>query len=123
MHVKVGISYRSDPHEAIRLAREAARDVPRVLSEPAPNCVLVAFGDSTIDLELRFWINDPANGTANVRSAVMLNLWDLYQETHRTAPPAARGYAGDPEAGRGRWRRQNQMAKTTTLSRRADQRN
>ncbi len=80
LHVKVGISYDSDPHEAIRLALEAARDVPRVLREPAPNCLLVGFGDSTIDLELRFWIRDPANGTANVRSEVMLNLWDLYQE-------------------------------------------
>jgi small-conductance mechanosensitive channel len=80
LHVKVGISYDSDPHEAIRLALEAARDVPRVLKEPAPNCLLVGFGDSTIDLELRFWIRDPANGTANVRSEVMLNLWDLYQE-------------------------------------------
>ena len=80
MHVKVGVSYQSDPHEAIRLAVTAARDVPRVLKEPAPNCLLVAFGESSVDLELRFWISDPANGTTNVRSEVMLNLWDLYQE-------------------------------------------
>lgn len=79
MHVKVGVSYQSDPHEAIKLAVAAARDVPRVLREPAPNCLLVAFGESTVDLELRFWISDPANGTTNVRSEVMLNLWDLYQ--------------------------------------------
>jgi small-conductance mechanosensitive channel len=78
-HVKVGISYQSDPHQAIELALEAMRDVPRVLSEPAPNCLLVEFGDSTINLELRFWIIDPANGTANVRSEVMLKLWDLFQ--------------------------------------------
>ena len=77
--MKVGVSYQSDPHEAIKLAVAAARDVPRVLREPAPNCLLVAFGDSTVDLELRFWISDPANGTTNVRSEVMLNLWDLYQ--------------------------------------------
>ena len=88
--MKVGISYRSDPHKAIRLALEAARDVPRVLAEPAPNCLLVAFGDSTIDLELRFWIRDPVNGIANVRSEVMLNMWDLYPAArHRTAASAA----------------------------------
>lgn len=78
-HVKVGISYESDPHEAIRLALEAMRELPRVLADPEPNCLVVDFGDSTIDLELRFWIRDPVNGTANVRSQVMLNLWDLYQ--------------------------------------------
>jgi small-conductance mechanosensitive channel len=80
MHVKVGISYESDPHQAIRLALDAARDAPRVLAEPPPNCLVVAFGDSSIDLELRFWISDPVNGTANVRSQVMLNIWDLYQQ-------------------------------------------
>jgi small-conductance mechanosensitive channel len=79
LHVKVGISYQSDPHTAIRLAVEAARDLPRVLTEPEPTCLLVNFGDSTIDLELRCWINDPVNGTANVRSALMLRMWDLYQ--------------------------------------------
>jgi small-conductance mechanosensitive channel len=79
-HVKVGISYRSDPHEAIRLALEAARDVPRVLLEPKPNCLLIGFGDSSIDLDLRFWISDPVNGTANVRSDVMLRMWDLFRQ-------------------------------------------
>jgi small-conductance mechanosensitive channel len=78
LHVKVGISYLSDPHAAIRLAEEAARATGRVLTEPAPKCLLVDFGDSSVDLELRFWINDPANGTANVRSEVMLRIWDLY---------------------------------------------
>jgi small-conductance mechanosensitive channel len=80
LHAKVGISYESDPHEAIRLALEAARNIPRVLNDPAPNCVLLEFGDSTVNLELRFWIRDPANGTANIRSQVMLNLWDLYHQ-------------------------------------------
>ena len=79
LHVKLGISYRCDPHEAIRLAVEAARDVPRVLTDPDRACLLTDFGDSSVDLELRFWIRDPANGTANVRSAVMLRVWDLYK--------------------------------------------
>ena len=59
---------------------EAVQDVPRVLNDPAPNCVLLEFGDSAVNLELRFWIRDPANGTANIRSQVMLNLWDLYHQ-------------------------------------------
>jgi small-conductance mechanosensitive channel len=78
LRVKVGISYESDPHKAIELALEAASDVPRVLNEPAPNCLLIEFGDSAVNLELRFWIRDPVNGTTNIRSQVMLNLWDLY---------------------------------------------
>ena len=79
MHAQVGVSYECDPHEAIRLALEAAAKVPRVLKDPKPVCLLTEFGDSSINLELRFWINDPSNGTANVKSQVLLNVWDLYQ--------------------------------------------
>jgi small-conductance mechanosensitive channel len=79
LHVKVGVSYQADLHAAISLGLEAAREVPRVMADPAPTCLLMEFGDSSVNLELRFWIRDPANGTANIRSAVMLRLWDLYQ--------------------------------------------
>jgi small-conductance mechanosensitive channel len=78
-HAQIGISYRCDPHEAIRLALEAAANVPRVLKDPKPVCLLTEFADSSINLELRYWIRDPANGTANVKSQVLLNVWDLFQ--------------------------------------------
>jgi small-conductance mechanosensitive channel len=38
------------------------------------------FGDSSINFDLRFWINDPANGSANVRSDVMMEIWDMLHE-------------------------------------------
>ncbi len=89
LHVRVGIPSESDPHEAIRLAVEVAHEVPRVLAEPAPNCVLANFGDSSIGLELLFWIRDPVNGTENVRSQVMLNLWDVFRRHGIIGPRAA----------------------------------
>ncbi len=125
LHVGVGISYQSDPHEAIRLALEAARDVPRVLTEPAPVCLLTEFGDSSIDLELRFWIRDPTNGTANVRSAVMLNIWDLFQQNGVEIPFPQRDVTfRNPEAlARALATVGQPMEKVTTLSSRSDQRN
>jgi small-conductance mechanosensitive channel len=78
--VIVGVSYDSDVHLAIRLAVEAAGAVSRILEVPKPACLLKEFGDSAVILELRFWIRDPANGTANVRSEVMLYIWDLFRE-------------------------------------------
>ena len=38
------------------------------------------FGDNGIDLELRFWIEDPTNGVANVKSDVLLQVWDRFQQ-------------------------------------------
>jgi small-conductance mechanosensitive channel len=80
LHVGLGIGYRCDVREAMRLCIEAAQAVKRVLETPAPVCLLKAFGDNAIDLELRFWIHDPRNGTANVRSEVMLGVWDRFRE-------------------------------------------
>lgn len=35
-------------------------------------------GDSAIDLELRVWINDPMGGTTNLKSAVLLAVWENF---------------------------------------------
>ena len=78
LHVAVGVAYGADLHEAMRLGVEMTKQVPRVLEAPAPICLLSGFGDSAVTLELRFWISDPREGTANVRSAVMLKVWDAY---------------------------------------------
>ena len=42
--------------------------------------MLKEFGDSAVILEMRFWIREPANGAANVRSEVMLRIWNLSRE-------------------------------------------
>src|SRR6516164_4552412 len=57
--VTVGISYDSDVPLAIRLAVEAASAVSRILDVQKPACLLKEFGDSAVNLELRFWIQDP----------------------------------------------------------------
>ncbi len=71
-----GISYASDPHVAITVAIEAAKGVERVIKVPEPICLITGFGDNSVDLELRVWINDPENGVGNVKGQVYLKLWD-----------------------------------------------
>jgi len=77
LDVSFGVSYGNDPHVVRRLAVEAAAGVERALKEPAPACHLTAFGSSSVEFVLRFWINDPVDGVANVRGAVLLALWDI----------------------------------------------
>ena len=79
--VPFGVSYDSDPHEVTKLAIEAASQVERVDSmRNPPVCWLTAFGDSSLDFLLRFWIRDPQNGLTNVRGRVLLSLWDTFKE-------------------------------------------
>ncbi|WP_309382203.1 mechanosensitive ion channel family protein [Cerasicoccus frondis] len=76
----VGIAYSEDPHQAIEICKAAALKQSRVLKDPPPVCLLRGFGDSSVDLQLRFWIRDPHEGVANVQSMVLLEIWDRFKE-------------------------------------------
>jgi small-conductance mechanosensitive channel len=78
LKLPIGISYNSDVRRAIALCLEAASAVERVLKHPAPVCLLMGFGDNAVDLQLRFWIQDPMNGVSNVKSEVLLRVWDTF---------------------------------------------
>jgi len=81
LDVPFGVSYDSDPHEVTRLAIEAASGVDRVVSAyKAPVCWITAFGDSSINFLLRFWISDPQEGLTNIRGKVLMALWDTFKE-------------------------------------------
>ncbi|MEJ8571156.1 mechanosensitive ion channel family protein [Microbaculum marinum] len=79
LDVPFGVSYASDPHQVRRITVEACAAVDRVAGEPAPVCHLTAFGESSLDFLLRFWIADPEKGLTNIRGAVMLALWDAFK--------------------------------------------
>ena len=106
LKISVGIAYSSDVHKAMALCEEAAKQTARIIQDPPPRCLLVAFGESSIDLELGAWINDPVNGVKNVKSDVLLKIWETFQEQGvdipypqrdihiRTRPPETGGMAG-----------------------------
>jgi small-conductance mechanosensitive channel len=79
LKIAVGVSYNSDIHAVMGLMVAAADGVPRVLAHPQPICQLKNFGDSSVDMELYIWINDPENGVGNVSSAVRLAIWDSFK--------------------------------------------
>jgi small-conductance mechanosensitive channel len=78
LKIPVGVSYDSDIRKAIDLCLEAVAETSRVLKMPKPVCLLRGFGDSSVDLETRIWIDDPQNGVSNVKSEVMLAMWEKF---------------------------------------------
>ena len=81
-----GTAYGDDPHVVRRVAIEATAAVPRVLSDRAPVCHIVGFGDSSVDYILRFWIADPTGGLTNIRGNVYLALWDAFRANGISIP-------------------------------------
>lgn len=85
--VEFGTSYDSDPHEVVRLAIETVSSIPRVKNDySAPVCWMSAFGASSLDFKLRFWISDPFNGLSNVRGQVLMALWDAFKAAGISIP-------------------------------------
>jgi small-conductance mechanosensitive channel len=89
LDVEFGVAYASDLHAVRDLAVEVAKRTKRVLASPTPLCHVTGFGDSAVNMLLRFWIEDPANGVTNIKGDVLLGLWDSFQE-HRIEIPFPR---------------------------------
>lgn len=83
---KLGVHYKSDIHRARELCLEAAGEVNRILKDPAPACLLSDYGDSSVVLEMRFWISDPMNGRANVTSDLLFKIWDKFHANNIEIP-------------------------------------
>ena len=90
LKLPIRISYQDDPELAMRLLIEATSGHRRIIRDPMPVARLMGFGDSGIELELRFWIPDPQEGVNNVRSDVNRSIWRLFKEHGVTMPVAQR---------------------------------
>jgi len=89
LRLPVRIAYHDDVELALSLLQKAA-DHPRILRDPPAVTRLLEFADYGMEIELRFWIGDPAEGVNNVRSDVNRRIWALFREHGISIPPAQR---------------------------------
>lgn len=84
---------------------DAARQQPRVLTNPAPSVQLVDFVEHGLQFTLTYYINDPQNGQGNIRSDVNLAVLQHLRNAGISLPipkhvvqlaPAPEGGAGGP---------------------------
>lgn len=76
---QVQVAYGSDLEKALAILVEAAQAQSRVLADPPPKAFVVRFADSGIDLEVGFWIADPAEGTLQIKSDIHLAIWRAFK--------------------------------------------
>jgi len=76
--VTFGTNYDADPRLVCKLAAEVAAAAPRATKGKPPNCILTEFAEAGMKFALTFWIGDP-DGMDNVKSEVMLALWDVFK--------------------------------------------
>ncbi|VVD64871.1 mechanosensitive ion channel protein MscS [Pandoraea eparura] len=88
--VNVQVAYSADVELAMSLMLKAAVGIPRVLADPAPSALLLNFGADGMDLEMGFWVQDPAQGSGAIRSEINLRIWRTFREHGIEIPYAQR---------------------------------
>lgn len=81
-----GVAYASNLRDVRAFAIEACRRVARVIEDPPPVCHITGFGDSSVNLVLRFWIDDPVKGVTNIKGEVYLALWESFRDNDIELP-------------------------------------
>ncbi len=82
----VSVGYESDVQQVMTLLTQAALAQARVLRDPPPSAALSNFGADGLDFTLGFWIGDPENGSANIKSQVNLEVLRLLRENSIEIP-------------------------------------
>lgn len=86
VEVSVGVAYECDIEKARELMLEAARAHPRCARTPAPQCFMLSFGDSAINLTLYFWVDNVLDGRYEPQSDVMRAIWKKFKENNISIP-------------------------------------
>ncbi|HEX7884303.1 MAG TPA: mechanosensitive ion channel domain-containing protein, partial [Afipia sp.] len=88
MLVKVNFAtnYDADPTIVCQLAVDIASKTANVATFKAPNCLLTEFAETGMKFSLTFWVADLDVGADNVRSDVMLKLWNAFKNENIRVP-------------------------------------
>jgi small-conductance mechanosensitive channel len=79
IEIPVGVAYGSSPEVVAQLLVEVAVKHPEVHADPEPCCLFMAFGDSSLDFELRAWAT--ATSVLRIASELRFGIVDKLDET------------------------------------------
>jgi len=77
--VAVGVSYDADPQQVHDILVQCASDHPRAMAYPQPSVLFTDFGASSLDFQLRVFIND-VNWVAFVASELRFSIYKALKE-------------------------------------------
>lgn len=95
--IVIGVAYREDIEQVIALLLEVVKEEPRCFDEPAPFCIVSAFGSSSVDLQLSVW--GQSIHYRNLKSDLMIAIKKTFDQQGIEIPfPHVSLYAGSNTA-------------------------
>ena len=80
VELRVTVTRDSPIERALAVMEEQCRLQPRIVDDPAPAALVAGLGDSGVDLELVYHVDNPEAGHAPVRSAVLLAIRNAFEQ-------------------------------------------
>lgn len=77
--VSARVGYDSELNVVIRVMRESAVGVARVLSTPTPDVAVKRLAENGVELQLTVWINDPENGASGLQSELFIKILEGFK--------------------------------------------
>lgn len=96
IEVIVGVDYRTNLENALKICMHAMKTTKGILLEPKPAVLLSDFGESSIDLKLRAWV-DSKGGWVKIKSELILNIKKEFDNYGVTIPWPIRTIAYDKD--------------------------
>ena len=94
LEFEVGVDYETDVERALSICEEALSSVDDVAEVPCPEVMCSRFGDSSIVLECRFWIEDPSKHRSwQARTAAILAVKSAFDREGISIPYPQRVHA------------------------------
>jgi small-conductance mechanosensitive channel len=80
VEVTIRVGFNEDVDLALRLLRQAAFNVRRILLDPRPVALIQNISDYAIELSLKVWIEDPHLGLGELKSELYFNILRLFKQ-------------------------------------------
>ncbi|MBN1537385.1 MAG: mechanosensitive ion channel [Anaerolineales bacterium] len=110
----IGIGYDTSVSQAQKIALKVLEDHPNVLKEPEPLVMVDNLGSATVNLHVFFWLDGKQNSLIKVKSSVMNQIKQAFQEAEISMPDDAREVIF-PEGIPVQWIKSEQALKRATL--------
>ncbi len=81
---KIGISYNDDPDSAVSIIMQVLTQIPEVVDDPAPQVGIENFGNSAIEVGVRYWV--PTKSYYQVMYAVNKEIYQALKTANINIP-------------------------------------
>ncbi len=86
VEIKIRAAYDCDIKKVQEIILRCAQENSRCLQYPAPDCFVVDFADTAINLILYFWVGDVLQGRFGPKNDVMIKILEKFKENNISIP-------------------------------------